>query len=172
MGHDPHAALRHDVRLLGELLGETLRAHEGDDLFDLVECVRARAKSARGGGPDDFDALASILSELPVDAALPLARAFTHFLNLANVAEQHHRIRRRREYLSNPAASPQRGSCAEAFARLIADGVAPDALFDAVCSLRIELVLTAHPTEVSRRTLIHKYNRIADLLATRDRPVR
>ena len=63
---------------------------------------------------------------LPVDAAIPLARAFTHFLNLANVAEQHHRIRRRRAYQRDPARAPQRGSCEETFARLIAGGVTPD----------------------------------------------
>ena len=65
---------------------------------------------------------------------------------------------------------PQRGSCDETFARLVARGITATALYDAVCALRIELVLTAHPTEVSRRTLIHKYNRIAALLAERDRP--
>ena len=112
-----------------------------------------------------------MLEQLPVDAAIPLARAFTHFLNLANVAEQHHRIRRRRAYLRDPGSPPQRGSCDETFARLVARGVSPTAVHEAVCALQIELVLTAHPTEVSRRTLIHKYNRIAELLADR-RPLR
>ena len=91
---------------------------------------------------------------MPVDDALPMARAFTHFLNLANIAEQHHRIRRRRAYQRDPQAPPQRGSCEEAFARLIAGGITPDRLHEAVCALRIELVLTAHPTEVARRTLV------------------
>ena len=109
------------------------------------------------------------LGQLPVDAAIPLARAFTHFLNLANVAEQHHRIRRRRAYLRDPGSRPQRGSPEETFARLVARGVSPDALHDAICALQIELVLTAHPTEVSRRTLIHKHNRVAALLAEGDR---
>jgi phosphoenolpyruvate carboxylase len=170
MTTDPHKPLRRDVRLLGELLGETLQTHEGARLFELVERVRALAKSARAGSDADFAELASLLEDLPIDAAIPLARAFTHFLNLANVAEQHHRIRRRRAYLRDPDAAPQRGSCDEAFPRLIAGGLTPDALYDAIAALRIELVLTAHPTEVSRRTLIHKYNRIAALLAEHDRP--
>src|SRR5262245_51111219 len=170
MDPDPHKPLRQDVRRLGELLGETLRTHEGEEVFRSVEQVRALSKSARAGADRDFSELAALLATLPVDAAIPLARAFTHFLNLANVAEQHHRIRRRRAYLRDPSAAPQRGSCDEAFARLIASGVTPDRLYDAVCRLRIELVLTAHPTEVSRRTLIQKYNRIAALLAERDRP--
>src|SRR5687768_679689 len=104
MPRDPHQPLRDDVRLLGELLGQTLREQEGDELFQRVERVRALAKSARAGregpsttlGTGDFETLASELSAMPVNAALPIARAFAHFLNLANVAEQHHRIRRRR----------------------------------------------------------------------------
>jgi phosphoenolpyruvate carboxylase len=165
---DPHKPLRDDVRMLGELLGDTLREHAGTQLYETVERVRALAKTARAEGHPDFHELASVLADLPVESAIPLARAFTQFLNLANVAEQHHRIRRRRAYLADPAALPQPGSCAETFARLIASGISPDRLYESVRDLRIELVLTAHPTEVSRRTLIHKYNRIAELLGLRD----
>jgi phosphoenolpyruvate carboxylase len=169
METDPHKPLRQDVRLLGELLGETLRDHEGARLLDTVERVRSVAKTSRARADRDFQALATELGQLPVDAAIPLARAFTHFLNLANVAEQHHRIRRRRAYLRDPESQPQRGSPDDTFARLVARGVSTDALHDAVCALQIELVLTAHPTEVSRRTLIHKHNRIAAFLAESDR---
>ena len=165
---DPHKPLRQDVRLLGELLGNTLQERGGRQLFDAVEQVRNLAKATHAGDRPLAD-LSHVLESLPVDAAIPLARAFTHFLNLANVAEQHHRIRRRRAYQRDPDSRPQRGSCEETFARLMAGGVTRDQLHDAVCRLRIELVLTSHPTEVSRRTLIHKYNRIAALLATNDR---
>jgi phosphoenolpyruvate carboxylase len=168
MPQDPHQPLRDDVRLLGDLLGQTLRAQEGVELFERVEAVRALAKNARTNDRD-FETLASELSSMPVHAAIPVARAFAHFLNLANIAEQHHRIRRRRAYLRDPHAAPQRGSCEEVFARLITGGVSPDRLFEAVVALRIELVLTAHPTEVARRTLVHKYNRIARTLDRRDR---
>ena len=156
------------MRLLGELLGETLRGRGGPELFDTVERVRALSKASR---TDDsrFNELAALLATLPVESATPLARAFAHFLNLANVAEQHHRIRRRRAYLADPNSRPQAGSCQETFERLVAGGIAPEALYDAIRTLHIELVLTAHPTEVSRRTLIHKYNRVAQLLAERDR---
>ena len=166
---DPLKPLRQDVRLLGALLGDTLRERGGEQLFDIVEHVRNLAKATHAGDRPLAD-LAQLLGSLPVDAAIPLARAFTHFLNLANVAEQHHRIRRRRAYQRDPASPPQRGSCEETFTRLIAGGVTRDDLHDAVCRLRIELVLTSHPTEVSRRTMIHKYNRIAALLAANDRP--
>jgi len=171
---DPHKPLRDDVRLLGTLLGETLRRQEGDSLFRRVERVRTLAKRARradaGTPPGGFDALASELAAMPVEAALPVARAFAHFLNLANIAEQHHRVRRRRAYQRDPGARPQPGSIEETLPRLAAAGVPADVLHDAVCRLRIGLVITAHPTEIMRRTLQRKYNTIADALAGLDRP--
>ncbi len=160
--------LRDDVRLLGDLLGETLKRQEGPELFRMVEEVRALAKSGRAGNSGDFDRLGEILQPRPTSESLPIARAFAHFLNLANIAEQHHRVRRRRDYQRDPHASPQPGSCDETFGRLIAAGVTSERLYDAVARLRIELVITAHPTEVVRRTLLQKYKRIADLLAQRD----
>src|SRR5438094_895364 len=169
MASDPHKPLRDDVHLLGELLGETLRIHEGDALFNRVERVRAIAKAAHAGEAGAFDLLADVLGDMPIEAAVPVARAFAHFLALANIAEQHHRTRRRRDHARDADRHPQRGSCAETFARLIGAGVAPDTLAEAVVSSRVELVLTAHPTEVVRRTLIQKYNRIASILAFRDR---
>jgi phosphoenolpyruvate carboxylase len=167
---DPHKPLRDDVRLLGDLLGETLQRHGGEALFNRVERVRALAKSGRAGDGAAFEELAAELSHMSNDAALSVARAFTHFLHLANVAEQHHRIRRRRAYQQQPGSPPQRGSCEEAFARLLQEGVTAEQLYDAVCRLQVELVLTAHPTEIARRTLAQKYNRMADALALGDRP--
>src|SRR6185436_8283346 len=119
----------------------------GRQLFEAVEQVRNLAKAAHTGERPLAD-LTNVLGGLPVESAIPLARAFTHFLNLANVAEQHHRIRRRRAYLRDAASPPQRGSCDDTFGRLVASGIAPERLYDAVCPLRIELVLTSHPTEV------------------------
>jgi phosphoenolpyruvate carboxylase len=167
---DPHKPLRDDVRLLGELLGDTVKAEAGAEVLLTVERVRALAKSARAGSDEAFAALADVLAPMSLDEALPVARAFAHFLHLANIAEQHHRVRRRRAYQRDPAAPPQRGSCEDSFARLLAAGIAPDRLHEAVCALQIELVLTAHPTEVARRRIVQKHNRIASALATRDRP--
>ena len=115
-------ALRDDVRLLGEVLGETLRRQESHELYDTVERVRALSKSARAGNEDDFKALTGILERMPIDEALPVARAFSHFLTLANIAEQHHRSRRRRFYERDPQALPQVCSCEETFGRLLAAG--------------------------------------------------
>lgn len=164
----PDHSLRSDIHLLGDLLGETLRAREGEAVFGMEERVRGLAKSGRAGNVGDFEELTRLLASLPAEEALPVARAFAHFLNLANIAEQHHRVRRRREYQRDESAAPQPGSCDEVFGRLRAGGLSADALFDAVTALRIELVLTAHPTEVMRRTLLQKQRRIADLLARRD----
>ncbi len=169
MPHDPHQPLRDDVRLLGQLLGDTIRAQAGQELFDTVETVRLLARSAREGQAADFAHLTQVLGSWSVDHALPVARAFAHFLHLSNIAEQHHRIRRRRAYQHDPHAPAQPNSCEEAFAALLDAGVPPDDLYDAVCALHIELVLTAHPTEVMRRTLMQKIARIAHLLETRDR---
>src|SRR5262245_9126677 len=86
---DPHQPVRDDVRLLGELLGETLRRQEGQALFDRVESVRALSKQRRRESGDvpghGFDALTRELTDIPVTAAVPIARAFAQFLNLANV---------------------------------------------------------------------------------------
>ena len=106
---------------------------------------------------------------MPMDAALPVARAFAQFLHLANIAEQHHRIRRRRMHQRDPDARPQARSIEETLPRLAAE-VGPDRLHAAILALRIELVLTAHPTEIMRRTLQRKYTAIAQALAGLDRP--
>jgi phosphoenolpyruvate carboxylase len=162
-----HDRLREDVRLLGDLLGETLRAQEGPDLYTLVERVRALAKQARAGSIEAAEALRALLGSLSATEALPLARAFAHFLALTNIAEQHHRVRLRRLRLRAPGAT---GAVAEAFSRLLRAGVPPDQLHEAVCGLHVELVLTAHPTQAARRTLLEKHRRIAATLAARDRP--
>jgi len=167
MTPDRQQPLRDDIRLLGTLLGETLRAQEGGGpggprLFDVVERVRALAKT-------DFAALERTLQELELGEALTVARAFAHFLSLANIAEQHHRVRRRRDH-ERTTDAPQRGSFQDSFSRLLAAGVTPDALYEHVRSLEIDLVLTAHPTEIVRRTLRQKARHIATLLERRDRP--
>ncbi|KAB7623352.1 phosphoenolpyruvate carboxylase [Alkalilimnicola sp. S0819] len=162
------APLREDIRMLGEMLGELLREHGGEQLFEAVESIRQLAKDARAGQAEAERALAERLSTLDDPMILPVVRAFTHFLNLANIAEQHHRVRRSRAWQRDPEAGALLGSLDEALPRLL-EKTEPDALHQAVCELNIGLVLTAHPTEVSRRTLLRKHNHIAELLDQRDR---
>ncbi|HYU26768.1 MAG TPA: phosphoenolpyruvate carboxylase, partial [Thermoanaerobaculia bacterium] len=89
--------MRDDVSMLGEMLGGTLRARGRPDLYPTVERIRRIAKEARQQG--HAPTLEEPLRALPLDLAVPVARAFSHFLTLANIAEQHHRVRRRRDYL-------------------------------------------------------------------------
>ncbi|MFU8804807.1 MAG: phosphoenolpyruvate carboxylase, partial [Bradymonadaceae bacterium] len=158
------------MKFLGALLGDTLKEQEGESLFEVVERVRKLSKGARGKGGAVFQELRELLGDLPEEEALLVARGFAKFLTLANIAEQHHRVRRRREYQRDMGSPAQRGSFEESFRRLRGEGVDADKLFDAVCTQEVELVLTAHPTEVVRRTLQQKYNRIAAILGKRDRP--
>ncbi len=160
--------LREDIRQLGELLGETLREQGGAELLETVERIRSLAKDARQGDAQADRQLDAELTGLRDDMIMPVVRAFSHFLNLANIAEQHHRVRRSRAWLRDPESRPLRGSLEEAFGRL-GDDLNPDTLHQAVCEQQIGLVLTAHPTEITRRTLIQKHNRIAELLDLQDR---
>ncbi len=162
------SALRDDIRYLGELLGDTLREQGGQKLFEIVEGVRGLAKAARSGDEEAAHTLEGVLSQLDPALVTPVARAFSQFLNLANIAEQHHRVRRSREWARSPEAEPLFGSLAEALPRLVRK-TNPTTLFEAICDLKINLVLTAHPTEVQRRTMLQKHNRIAALLDERDR---
>lgn len=161
-----HEGLRGDVRLLGELLGNVLAAREGQAFFELVEEVRQLSKRAREGDEAAASALSERIAGLDTRQSTNLARAFGHFLMLANVAEQYHRVRRRRE--RRRAGSVQPGAFDEALPRLVQQGVSPAALAALLSKLRVELVLTAHPTQAIRRTVQHKHRRIAQALAERE----
>ena len=162
------APLREDIRQLGGLLGNTLYEQGGERLYNAVEDIRRLSKDARAGVDGASEALEQRLAQLPDDLIMPVVRAFSQFLNLANIAEQHHRVRRSRAWLRDPDSAPLRGSLEEVFDRL-QPNVDGEALYETVCNLDIELVLTAHPTEVSRRSLLQKYNHIAHLLEDQDR---
>ncbi|WP_415883709.1 phosphoenolpyruvate carboxylase [Neptuniibacter sp. QD34_54] len=160
-----HEALRDDVRMLGSSLGETIKAHLGDELFDKIEVVRQLAKEGRTEENAEHEELLKALRELGEDEVLPVARAFTQFLNLANIAEEHHRVRRYLEVTD--VCTPD--SLCTLFAQLRQKGFTPKQIADSLCDTQIDLVLTAHPTEVNRRTLIQKYDDIADCLRRLDR---
>ncbi|PXX66195.1 Phosphoenolpyruvate carboxylase, type 1 [Pseudomonas sp. LAMO17WK12:I10] len=160
---DIDARLREDVHLLGELLGNTIREQYGEGFLDKIEQIRKGAKADRRGSLDAE--LSASLNQLSEDELLPVARAFNQFLNLANIAEQYQLIHRREE--TQPAPFESR-VLPELLARLRAEGHGAEALARQLGRLEIELVLTAHPTEVARRTLIQKYDAIAAQLAAQD----
>ena len=153
------APLRDDVRLLGNLLGETLKEHAGQDLFNQIEQIRALAKGARDGQVEAEKQLEQLFLSLEDAEILPLTRAFTHFLNFANIAEQYHVVRSRRQSEFD-TQSPSQNPLDQLLEKFKQQDISADTLFKQICELNIELVLTAHPTEVSRRTLIQKYDGI------------
>lgn len=156
---DNYAALRANVNLLGTQLGDTIRNHLGDAVLERVEQVRLLSKSSRQGEPQQAEQLKQVLRQLTDDELLPVARAFAQFLNLANLAEQHHTISK-----IGQATIEKPEPLEELFLLLQQKNQPPQVIRQAVADLSIELVLTAHPTEVSRRTLIHKLTQIAACL--------
>ena len=156
------APLRRDVRLLGTVLGTVLVEQEGVDVFEAEERIRLLARDARGTG--DVGAVRAAVRELAHEHQPKVLRAFALYFQLANIAEQHHRLRRRRQYAAEPRAA--RESLAEAFERL--RDVDPEELRERASRLSLELVLTAHPTEATRRTILLAHVRIARLLAALD----
>jgi phosphoenolpyruvate carboxylase len=163
------ASLRDDIHRLGDLLGETLRRLGGDKLFATEERVRVLCKAVRASdAPAIVRQLKALLRALSLDQAIGVIRAFSVYFQLANIAEQHHRIRRKRHYELHTPNRPQRGSLADTLKRLARQRVAPHVLQCVLDRLEIVPVVTAHPTEAARRTLLEKHRRIADLLARRD----
>lgn len=160
---DLHADLREDVRMLGAFLGRTIAADLGDEFLARVEKIRQLSKNSRQGRSQREELLAAI-SELNEDDMLATARAFSQFLNLANIAEEHHRVRR---HLDNAAQDAPDGFTS-LLKSLLSQGHSADTLMTALETQRVDLVLTAHPTEVNRRTLIQKYDQITDCLRHED----
>ena len=159
-----HPDLRENVRMLGELLGQSIQRHPGKDCYELIEEIRAAAKADRRQESGSGLRLVNLLGKLSDDELLPVTRAFNQFLNLANLAEQYHGIRRKKGHQSDLMVE----SLGQVFDRLKAGGVSAEELHERVSNLRIEFVLTAHPTEVARRTLIMKYDEMSECLARLD----
>ena len=161
--------LRDDIRLLGRILGDTVREQEGESVYDIVERVRQTAvRFARDGDPAARNELAALLDPLPRDTTQAVVRAFSYFLQLANIAEDEHHIRRRRAH--DLAGSPPReGSLIFALDSLSTAAVSPEAIADFFAHAVVAPVLTAHPTEVQRQSLIRNHRDLARLLDQRER---
>jgi len=153
-------ALREDVHRLGELVGELVREQGGEALFDLVEAARRAAIARREGHPEAYAELQSLLGALAPSAARDFIRAFSTYFQMVNTAEKVHRIRRRREYLRDER-TPQPFGFTDILQRLKAAGATVEEIERIIGSVSIEPVFTAHPTEVTRRTVLRKQQRIA-----------
>lgn len=161
--------LREDIRLLGRLLGDTLREQEGAERFELVESIRQHAlQFRRGGDVAARAALEALLERLDHQTVISVVRAFSFFSQLANIAEDLHHNRRRRAH-QMAGTAPQEGSMALAIDRLKAAGIGRDALDNVLASALISPVLTAHPTEVQRKSILDCQLETARLLELRDR---
>ncbi|MCW8126054.1 phosphoenolpyruvate carboxylase [Microbulbifer halophilus] len=170
VNQDQNAPLREDVRLLGEELGAVLREQAGEPLFDTVETIRQAAVESRSQGEMEVGRLRELLDPLDDETLLEVARAFSQFLNLANIAEQRHRERLHRHHQRFPGDPDTDQGLRQVLAELKKAGIGRDRVMAVLQDLSVELVLTAHPTEVTRRTLIRKYDQMADLLSDLDRP--
>lgn len=163
--------LREDVRFLAALLGEVLREQGGERLFQVVERARSLAKKLR----HHFDELVERelmekLESLDLPRAIQVARAFGLYFQLVNLAEQHHRVRRKRDY-DRARRAPQPNSIESLVSELKAAGLDADAACRLLGGLSVELVVTAHPTEATRRTVLAILRALYDLLDRRENPL-
>ncbi|HBO38852.1 MAG TPA: phosphoenolpyruvate carboxylase, partial [Pasteurellaceae bacterium] len=146
-----YSVLRSNINMLGHFLGETISDAQGSDILKLIENIRVLSRNSRNGDDDARSQLLDTLATISNDNIIPVARAFSQFLNLTNVAEQYQTISRHH----NDEVSSQR-STAALFNRLKVKNVPQQQVIETIEKLLIELVLTAHPTEVTRRSLVHK----------------
>jgi phosphoenolpyruvate carboxylase len=166
---DKDSPLRDDIRLLGRMLGDTVRAQEGEAVFDLVERIRQTA--IRFHRDEDVEARAeldTILKSLSRAPAIKIIRAFSYFSHLANIAEDQHHIRRTRAH-AVAGSGPREGALALALNKIAEAGLPRGALQGFFARGFICPVLTAHPTEVRRKSTLDREREIAALLAYRDR---
>lgn len=157
-----------DIRLLGRILGDVIREQEGTAAYDLIERIRQLSVAFRH--KDDAQAgkkLGRLLKGLSGDEMVTVARAFTYFSHLANLAEDRHHIRRRAAH--ERAGETQEGGLAKTLARLQQAQISPSAIHQALSEAHVSPVLTAHPTEVQRKSILDAERAIAQLLLARER---
>ena len=164
---DNERPLVEDIRLLGRILGDVIREQEGVEAFELIEQIRKLSVAFRRDADQDADkALKKLLKGLSGDQTVSVIRAFTYFSHLANLAEDRHHIRRRA--IHERAGDTQEGSIEVAMSRLRWAGIAPRTISQTLAQSYLSPVLTAHPTEVQRKSILDAERDIAQLLTARD----
>lgn len=168
-GH--HALLRRDVRFLGNILGEVLVHQGGTELLDIVEKIREMSKTLRSEPTHEiYEEFRSLIISLDSDLRLKVIRAFAIYFQLVNIAEQTHRIRRKRDYERSAGEQIQPGSIEAIISHLKNAGLTADQMNEILQSISLELVMTAHPTEATRRAVLDIHKRIADEMMQLDNP--
>ena len=165
VGREATEPMREDIRLLGAILGETVREQNGEDVFDLVERARVESFRVRRSEIDRAE-LASMFDGIDIRQAIPVIRAFTHFALLANVAEDIHRERRRAIHVAG-GEPPQDSSLAATYVKLDSAELDSATVADALDGALVSPVITAHPTETRRRTIFDTQHRITELMRLR-----
>ncbi|MDE2604707.1 MAG: phosphoenolpyruvate carboxylase [Burkholderiales bacterium] len=164
---DNERPLLEDIRLLGRILGDVIREQEGVETYELVERIRKLSVAFRRDADHEADrALKSLLKSLSGEEAVRVIRAFTYFSHLANLAEDRHHIRRREVH--ERAGDTQEGSIEVALARLRWAGIQAKAVSQTLAHSYLSPVLTAHPTEVQRKSILDAERDLARLLSERD----
>ena len=164
---DNEKPLVEDIRLLGRIRGDVIREQEGLAAYELVERIRKLSVAFRRDADHEADrALKSLLKSLSSEQAVSVIRAFTYFSHLANLAEDRHHIRRR--IIHERAGDTHEGSIDVALARLRWAGIQPRAIAQTLSHSYVSPVLTAHPTEVQRKSILDAERNIANLLTARD----
>ncbi len=166
-GRELTEPLREDIRYLGGILGEIIREHEGEDVFDLIERARVESFALRRSEVDRDDSL-GIYSDVEIERAIPLIRAFSHFSLLANLAEDLHRERRRAIHLDRQDP-PQDSSLEATWLKLDAAKVTREQIAAGLTDALVSPVITAHPTETRRRTVFDVQSKITELMRRRQR---
>ena len=167
----PTKSLRDDVRLLGNILGNVIKKQEGQTFFNLVEKIRKLSKANRANikQQDSYKKISKTLSQINPSNTYKLTRAFSHFMNFINLAESIDASRTLDEFENNKAKANKNIFIEEIFEELFKDRkISSNKIYNTAKNLNIGIVLTAHPTEVKRRTLIQKYHNITELLEQRE----
>ncbi|MEH7276122.1 phosphoenolpyruvate carboxylase [Neobacillus vireti] len=169
--NDSSLPLRRDVKLLGQILGEILVSHGGTELLDKVEKIRLMSKTLRIHFDQEiYSQLKHEIADLSSPMRMQVIRAFSMYFHLINIAEQNHRIRRRRQYQLEVDTN-QPDSIESAFQSLKENQISENMIQDVINKLSLELVITAHPTEASKRSILEIQQRIAAVLKKLDHPL-
>lgn len=162
MNNLQQSLMHNNIKLLGDLLGKTISEAKSKEMVDLIETIRRLSKASHSGDIEAHKSLVKTLQNLKDEEFLPVARSFNQFLNLTNTAEQYNSVSPHAQGAENPVNFP------EIYKKLKEANLNDDDIIKAIENISIDLVLTAHPTEINRRSLINNLNQVDDCLAALD----
>ena len=162
MSNLQQSLMHNNIKLLGDMLGKTIGEAKGKDMVDLIETIRRLSKASHSGDIEAHKSLVKTLQNLKDEEFLPVARSFNQFLNLTNTAEQYNSVSPHAQGAENPVNFP------DIYKKLKDANLSDEVIIKAIENISIDLVLTAHPTEINRRSLINNLNQVDHCLALLD----